>query len=97
MTRPGRRVGLVWLDAHGDFNTPDIDTSGFLDGHGLAMALGLCWQTLTGAVPSIAPADSFAAPDGLLADGIHRLLCQSVERAPVVSATWLPTTPPGAD
>lgn len=42
LAAPGRRLGLVWLDAHGDFNTPDIDPSGFLDGHGLAMAVGRC-------------------------------------------------------
>lgn len=35
---PRRRLGLVWLDAHGDFNAPETDTTGFLDGHGLAMA-----------------------------------------------------------
>ena len=50
-----RRVGLVWLDAHGDFNTPDIDPWGFLDGQGLAMAVGRCWQTLTSALPGFAP------------------------------------------
>ena len=50
-----RRVGLVWLDAHGDFNTPDIDPWGFLDGQGLAMAVGRCWQTLTSALPGFVP------------------------------------------
>jgi arginase len=49
------RVGLVWLDAHGDFNTPEIDPWGFLDGQGLAMAVGRCWQTLTATVPGFAP------------------------------------------
>jgi arginase len=29
-----RRTGVVWFDAHGDFNTPDIDEGGFLDGQG---------------------------------------------------------------
>lgn len=50
-----RRVGLVWLDAHGDFNTTDTDPGGFLDGHGLAMAVGRCWPTLTATVPGFAP------------------------------------------
>lgn len=157
LTHPAHRVGLIWLDAHGDFNTPETDTSGFLDGHGLAMAVGRCWQALTGAVPgfyplleqhvllvgarslntgeqealigsgvqwirpeqarqahvtaaaldhlidtvdvlhfhvdldvhdpSIAPANGYAELNGLLAEHVHRLLRQSAERAPVVSAT----------
>lgn len=49
------RTGVVWLDAHGDFNTPDIDGSGFLDGHGLAMVVGRCWTALTKAVPGFQP------------------------------------------
>ena len=34
---------VVWLDAHGDFNTPSISTSGYLAGMSLAMAVdGSC-------------------------------------------------------
>ena len=33
-------VRLVWLDAHGDFNTPDTTASGFLGGMCLAAACG---------------------------------------------------------
>jgi arginase len=50
-----RRVGLVWLDAHGDFNTPEQDGSGFVDGHGLAMAVGRCWRAATAALPGFVP------------------------------------------
>lgn len=53
--RPARRVGLVWLDAHGDFHTPETDAGGFLDGHGLAMAVGRCWGAATATVPGFAP------------------------------------------
>ena len=31
---------MVWLDAHGDFNTPVISTSGYLGGMALAMLTG---------------------------------------------------------
>ena len=55
MADPGRRLGLVWFDAHGDFNTPETDPGGFLDGHGLAMAAGRCWRPLTSTVPGFAP------------------------------------------
>jgi arginase len=40
LNKAGRRVGLVWLDAHGDFNTPQDDTSGFLDGQDSVIAVG---------------------------------------------------------
>lgn len=33
-------AGLVWLDAHGDFNTPTTSESGYLDGMPLAMLCG---------------------------------------------------------
>lgn len=33
-------MGVVWLDAHGDFNTPDTSPSGFIGGMPLAMLAG---------------------------------------------------------
>jgi arginase len=33
-------TGVVWLDAHGDFNTPDTTISGYLGGMPLACAVG---------------------------------------------------------
>jgi arginase len=153
----GRRIGLLWLDAHGDFNTPDEDTSGFLDGQGLAIVVGRCWHALAARVPgftplperdvvlvgardlssaqvdvlersdltwlrpeqarrpadvaaalddlsgrvdavhfhvdldvhdpSIAPANGFAAPDGLSAADVLRVLDLAAARVPLVSAT----------
>jgi arginase len=50
-----RRPGLAWFDAHGDFNTPETDAGGFLDGHGLAMSVGRCWRALTSTVPGFSP------------------------------------------
>jgi arginase len=48
----GTATGVVWFDAHGDFNTPESSPSGFLDGMPLAMACGLChrhiWDALGG-------------------------------------------------
>lgn len=49
------QVGVVWFDAHGDFNTPETTLSGFLDGMGLAMATGRCWQALLGTIPGFHP------------------------------------------
>ena len=39
---PKEKVGLIWFDGHADFNTPETTTSGFLDGMGLAIAVGHC-------------------------------------------------------
>ena len=49
------RTGIVWFDAHGDFNTPETTTTGFLDGMGLAMASGRCWKSLVSAIPGFHP------------------------------------------
>lgn len=48
-------IGVVWFDAHGDFNTPETTRSGFLDGMGLATATGRCWQALLGTLPGFRP------------------------------------------
>ncbi|UOQ68624.1 arginase family protein [Hymenobacter volaticus] len=52
---PYEDVGVVWLDAHGDFNTPETSESGFLDGMGLAVLTGQCWQPLACSVPGFKP------------------------------------------
>lgn len=36
------RVGLIWIDAHADFNTPETTLSGMLGGMPVAIASGLC-------------------------------------------------------
>jgi len=41
LNNPG--VGVIWFDAHGDFNTPSTSPSGYLDGMPLAIAAGLCY------------------------------------------------------
>lgn len=40
LQRRHRDLALVWLDAHGDFNSPAITTSGYLGGMALAMLTG---------------------------------------------------------
>ena len=56
---PARRV-VFWFDAHGDCNTPETTGTGFLDGTGLATALGLCWGQLATSVPGFQPVESGA-------------------------------------
>jgi arginase len=48
-------LGIVWFDAHGEFNTPETTTSGFIDGMGLSMAVGHCWKEMAQGVPGFSP------------------------------------------
>ena len=51
----GPRTGVVWLDAHGDFNTPQTTMSGFLDGMTLATATGRCWAEMARSIEGFEP------------------------------------------
>jgi arginase len=44
-------VGVVWLDAHADFNTTDSSRTGFADGMGLSILTGSGWRALRETVP----------------------------------------------
>ena len=39
-------TGVIWFDAHGDFNTPETTRSGFFGGMPLAIVTGHCYQDL---------------------------------------------------
>jgi arginase len=41
LARAGHRAGVLWVDAHGDINTPDTTPSGNVHGMPLAVALGI--------------------------------------------------------
>ncbi len=47
----GEETGVLWLDAHGECETPETTTSGFLDGMGLAIQTGRCWARQSAAIP----------------------------------------------
>jgi arginase len=48
-------TGVVWLDAHADFNTPESSRSGFLDGMALATLTGRCWAGALEQLPGFQP------------------------------------------
>src|SRR5437870_56119 len=48
-------TGVIWFDAHADFNTPETTTSGFLDGTAVAILTGRCWTQLAATVPEFEP------------------------------------------
>jgi arginase len=58
----GAGTGVLWIDAHGDFNTPQTTMSGFLDGMTLATATGRCWTELARSIEGFEP-----VPDEALA------------------------------
>jgi arginase len=87
-------LGLVWLDCHGDFNTPETTESGYFDGFALAMVVGDCWETLCASVPGFVPlsADRVVLAgvrdlesgerDRLERSAIHRLDARDIDSLP---------------
>ena len=72
--RPDAKV--LWLDAHGDFNTPQTTESGYLSGMALAGACGL-WET---------GFEGVMAPDRVVMCGVRELdrgERELLERSPV--------------
>jgi arginase len=51
----GPETGVIWIYAHGDFNTPQTTMSGFLDGMTLATATGRCWVELARSIEGFEP------------------------------------------
>ncbi len=55
--RQGQKIGLIWIDAHGDINTPETSPSGNVHGMPLAALLGMGPEALTnifGYAPKVA-------------------------------------------
>lgn len=48
-------LGVVWFDAHADFDDPDENESGFFDVMGLAMVTGRGWRALRHTIPGHRP------------------------------------------
>ncbi|MBV9424246.1 MAG: arginase family protein [Solirubrobacterales bacterium] len=48
-------LGVIWFDAHADFDDPDENTSGFFDVMGLAMLTGRGWRGLRQTLPGLMP------------------------------------------
>src|SRR6185436_12700091 len=58
--KKGKKLGLLWVDAHGDINTPDSSPSGNIHGMPLAALLGFGAPELTsvgGPTPKVDPAN----------------------------------------
>lgn len=58
MREQGQHLGLIWFDAHGDFQTPQTTPTGHMHGMPFATSLGLGLKDLThlgGFAPKVAP------------------------------------------
>jgi arginase len=77
--RPGLRLGLVWFDAHGDFNTPGTTPSGNVWGMPFAMICGRGDPDLVAACdgPSVREEDSALAGGQVLDETESRMLTAS--------------------
>lgn len=65
----GAAIGVVWLDAHGDFNTPETSYSGILAGMPVAILAGLAGPLWRGAAGMAAPVPT----DRILIAGVREL------------------------
>ncbi len=48
-------LGVVWFDAHADFDTPEDNRSGFFDVFALSILVGDAWQALARTLPGFSP------------------------------------------
>ena len=76
---------LIWFDCHGDLNTPETSTSGFLDGMSLAMATGGCWRSMARSVPGFQPLDE----ERVALVGARDLDDAELERLERSAITWI--------
>ncbi len=69
-------LGVVWFDAHPDFDTPEEHRSGYFDGMGASTLTGQCWKAMAATVPGFRP----LAMDRLLYCGIRDFESGQAER-----------------
>ncbi|CAN5739901.1 hypothetical protein BH23CHL5_BH23CHL5_12840 [soil metagenome] len=78
---PTSKIGLLWLDAHGDFNTPRTTRSGMLGGMPVAVISGLChpaWRIGAGIVAPI-PTDRMMMIDVRSLDEAEEALIRATD------------------
>jgi arginase len=92
---PAARVGLVWFDAHGDFNTPKTTLTGSLGGMPVAVAAGLAlprWREASHMAAPL-PTDRIVLVDVRNLDAPERALIEATETVIAAAAPGFP----GAD
>lgn len=88
----GQRLGLIWIDAHADFNTPETTPSGNIHGMSVAALTGRGHSALTDlftTAPVVQPQDivmiairdlDAAERDALRTSGIHVFTMHDIDR-----------------
>jgi len=87
----GKPLGMIWVDAHGDMNTPDTSQSGNVHGMPLAALLGQAPEELSsiGTSPSLRPEHTVLVgirnlddreKDQIRAAGVHVFTMKDVDR-----------------
>ena len=90
-----RGCGAVWLDAHGDFNTPETTVSGFFAGMSLAVVTGHCYRGYWAAIGESAP----LAEDAIVMYGVRDLSPEAererLSRSAITVVPWREGRPEG--
>lgn len=92
---PLARIGMVWLDAHGDYNTPNTTMSGMLGGMPVAVCAGLGyarWRELAGVLAPL-PTERIVLVDVRNLDPDEERLIRATETTIAAAAPGRP----GAD
>jgi arginase len=87
--------GVVWIDAHADFNTPDSTETGFFPGMALAIVTGHCyaawWAQIGNAAPVPEPHVALLGIRDLSPDAER----ERVERSRILRVAWVDGQPDG--
>jgi arginase len=82
------RTGVIWIDAHADFNTPESSVSGFLPGMTLAVVAGHTFHEYWGAIGDNTPVEE----DSILMLGLRELSPQAegerLDRSAIAAIRW---------
>src|SRR5207249_4460528 len=89
------RCGVVWLDAHADFNTPESTVSGFFPGMSAAVVTGHCYRKLWAQIGDGAP----VREDTVVMIGVRELAPdeerERLERSAIRVVPWQRGSPQG--
>lgn len=89
---PQARIGLVWFDAHGDFNTAKTSVSGMLGGMPVAVAAGLThptWRELSHIIAPL-PSDRIILVDVRNLDPAEETLIRATDTTIAAAASGFP-------
>jgi arginase len=89
------QCGVVWIDAHADFNTPESSVSGFFPGMSAAIIAGHCHRDLWAEAGNATP----VAEEAMLMLGVRELSPEAererLERSAIRTVPWQDGRPQG--